>query len=273
MLSPFAWPGGKRALVHRLLPLFPQHDRYIEVFAGSAKLLFAKPPAAFEVLNDVNGDVTNFFRVAKHRTAELAERFETECIHAGRFRELLNHTNTACELDRAMRFAYLAWYSFGGKGAHFARGSVRSTRVKRPLDTVREILTKTAARLQRVLIEQRDFAEIFDRYDGPGTFFYLDPPYVDYQENNRYAPLSEERRAELYSRLHGLKAQWLMSFENHNEARKAAKRYGFDVACVNVVYTLSGQKVRKPRSELLLANFPLGRNKRSNASREIPVLC
>jgi DNA adenine methylase len=88
MISPFPWPGGKHALVPQLLQMIPEHRTYVEVFAGSAKLLFAKEPSSFEVVNDLNGDVVNFFRVAKHRPAELAEAMESECIHAARFREL-----------------------------------------------------------------------------------------------------------------------------------------------------------------------------------------
>jgi DNA adenine methylase len=45
----------------------------VEVFCGSAKLLFAKPPSRWEVINDVNDDLLNFFRVVKHRPSELAE--------------------------------------------------------------------------------------------------------------------------------------------------------------------------------------------------------
>lgn len=255
MISPFPWPGGKRALVRTLISAIPAHRIYVEVFAGSAKLLFAKKPSELEVINDVNGDVTNFFRVAKHRAAELAERFEIECLHAGRFRELVESPGSACEIERALRFAYLAWFSFGGKGQHFARPSVKDLRLKRSLDTVRGLLNATSSRLARVLIDQRDYADILDRYDTKETFFYLDPPYVEYSANGRYAPMTAERRAEMFAQLARVKAKWLMSFEDHAEAREAAKRYGFTMRKVGVLYTLSGQAKRKQVSELLISNF------------------
>lgn len=209
-----------------------------------------------EILNDLNGDVTNFFRIAKHRSAELAERFELECLHAGRFRELVAE-RPACEVDRALRFAYLAWFSFGGKGQHFARPSAKELKPKRTLDTVRALLTATAARLSRVLIEQRDYADILDRYDGRDTFFYLDPPYVEYSANGRYAAMSPERRAEMFARMARLKARWLMSFEDHAEARAAAKEHGFTLRRVGLTYTLSGKSERKPVHELLISNFAM----------------
>jgi len=235
--------------------LIPAHRNYVEVFAGSAKLLFAKQPSDLEVLNDANGEVTNFFRVAKHRSAELAERLALECIHAGRFKELASKPDQVDEVDRALRFAYLVWYSFGGQGGHFARASAENPTVKRPLDSVRELLQKTAERLSRVLIEQRDYAEILDRYDGPDTFFYLDPPYIEFEPNGRYSPLSAERRREMYAKLAGLRSRWLMSFEDHKEARAAASAHGFKLRKVGVVYTLNGSVERKVSPELLLSNF------------------
>jgi DNA adenine methylase len=63
------WMGGKRRLADRLIPLFPPHECYVEVFAGGAALFFLRPqPAPVEVLNDINGDLVPVPRGAKpHR--------------------------------------------------------------------------------------------------------------------------------------------------------------------------------------------------------------
>jgi DNA adenine methylase len=257
MNSPFPWPGGKRALQKTLLELMPEHKIYAEVFAGSAKLLFAKAAVGLEVMNDLNGEVINFFRVAKHRPAELAEQLQLDCIHAGRFRELRASAEPPGEIDRALRFAYLVWYSFGAKGEHFASSSARSPRAKRPLSRVRDLLQATAERLATVLIEQRDFAEILARYDGPDTFFYLDPPYVHFEANGRYVPLSAERRAEMFGLLGKLKGRFLMSFDDCAEIRSLAREHGFKMRKVGVVYTINGANPRKASPELLIANYAL----------------
>jgi DNA adenine methylase len=257
MNSAFAWPGGKRALLPTLLKLLPKHSIYIEVFAGSAKLLFAKEPSRREVINDLNGDVTNFFRVAKHRTAELAERLELECIHADRFRELRTMPVPQCEVDRALRFAYLTWYSFGAKGEHFAMSNAKARSQKRPLTHVREMLARTAERLAAVQIEQRDFAEILTRYDSPNSCFYMDPPYVDYLANGRYEPLEAERRVEMFRAISKLKGKCLVSFDDHQEVRALAKKHKLQVRRTSVRYTLAGNHNSKDAGELLIANYKL----------------
>ena len=60
-----AWMGGKRRLAKHILPLFPKHSCYIEPFAGGAALFFMKKPSEVEVLNDVNGELINMYRVVK----------------------------------------------------------------------------------------------------------------------------------------------------------------------------------------------------------------
>lgn len=259
MNSPFPWPGGKRNLKKTLVDLIPSHELYVEVFCGSAKLLFAKEPSACEVINDRNGDIANFFRVVKHRAAEVAELFEQEIVHAGRFRELRTSSPSADELQRALRFAYLVWYSYGAKSMHFASSSAKDKldakrRMRRPLDEVRGILEATAARLSRVLIEQRDFSEILARYDSKKTWFYLDPPYVNFGSISQYTPLAIEQRAQLFSQLASLDGKWLMSFDDCAEVRKLAKAHGFKVRSVGVSYSLgNAEGSRKQRGEVLVS--------------------
>ena len=66
------WMGGKRRLADRLIPLFPAHECYVELFAGGAALFFLRPmPARCEVLNDLNGDLVNLYRVVQHHHGKV----------------------------------------------------------------------------------------------------------------------------------------------------------------------------------------------------------
>jgi DNA adenine methylase len=258
MESPFGWPGGKRNLKKTLLAAIPQHKAYVEVFAGSAKLLFAKSPSPWEILNDINDDLVNFFRVAKHRPSELAERLEHDLIAAGRFTELKQEKTRGGEIERALQFAYLTWYSFGSKGEHFASLQIKhlakaKTPVKRSLIRVRTLLADVAERLRSVLVENRDFAECIRRYDSRDTFFYCDPPYTDFQENGRYKPMGERNR-ELFRLLSCIKGKFLLSFDDSAEIRALCKEFRFRVTRVKVAYTLGGTR-SSVGNEVLISNY------------------
>lgn len=71
------WMGGKRRLAKHILPLFPAHDCYVELFAGGAALFFMRDkPAKTEVLNDINGELINLYRVVQFHFDEFVRQFE-----------------------------------------------------------------------------------------------------------------------------------------------------------------------------------------------------
>jgi DNA adenine methylase len=208
--------------------------------------------------------VTNFFRVVKHRPSALAELLDHEVVHAERFRDLRHQEIPEEELHRALRFAYLVWYSFGAKGEHFASSNAKNrldskrAKMKRSLDCVRELLDQTAQRLRNVLIEQRSFEQILARYDSASTWFYLDPPYVHFQPNGRYVALAEDQRVQLFAQLADLKGDFLMSFDDCSEVRSLARRHRFHVRAVEVGYTLaSSPKHRTKAGEVLISKRDL----------------
>ena len=53
------WIGGKRRLADRIIPQFPPHTCYVEVFAGGAALYSMRPPAELEALNNVKCELIN----------------------------------------------------------------------------------------------------------------------------------------------------------------------------------------------------------------------
>lgn len=67
------YPGDKWGMAKYIVGLMPKHRSYVEPFFGSGAVLFNKPPSAIETVNDIDGDIVNFFRVLRERPDELAE--------------------------------------------------------------------------------------------------------------------------------------------------------------------------------------------------------
>jgi hypothetical protein len=64
LTPPIKWPGGKYYLAQRVVALMPQHTHYVEPFAGGLAVLLAKnSDGVSEVVNDLHGHLTNFWRV------------------------------------------------------------------------------------------------------------------------------------------------------------------------------------------------------------------
>jgi DNA adenine methylase len=110
------WIGGKRRLAGHIIPQFPSHKCYVEVFAGGAALYFMRPPAEVEVINDINGELVRLYRVVQNHLEEFVRHFK----YALSSREVFKwHQETPPEtltdIQRAVRFFYLQQHAFGGK--------------------------------------------------------------------------------------------------------------------------------------------------------------
>ena len=56
-------PAGKKRLADRLAAMLPAHKTYVEPFAGSAAVLFAKEPSEVEVINDADLEIADAYRL------------------------------------------------------------------------------------------------------------------------------------------------------------------------------------------------------------------
>ena len=59
--APFGYFGAKLRIASQIVHSLPPHNAWVEAFCGSAALTVAKSPAPIEVINDLDGDIVNFF--------------------------------------------------------------------------------------------------------------------------------------------------------------------------------------------------------------------
>lgn len=125
------WLGGKRRLADRLIPLFPAHECYVETFCGGAAMYFMRPQQApVEVLNDINGELINLYRVVQHHLEEFVHQFKWALSSRQTFLwEQLKRPETLTDIQRAARFYYLQHHAFGGKvaGQNFGTATTAPT--------------------------------------------------------------------------------------------------------------------------------------------------
>ena len=60
-LTAFRYYGGKYFSVKWLLSLLPECEHYVEPFCGAAHVALNRKPSPIETINDLNGDLINFF--------------------------------------------------------------------------------------------------------------------------------------------------------------------------------------------------------------------
>lgn len=180
MRPPLRWFGSKTRIAPRLVAMLPEHDHYVEPFAGSAAVLFAKPRSPLETLNDIDGEVINLFRVLRDpASAEvLAEQVALTPYARDEFGAAKEPVDAP--IERARRFLVLAHQAVGNAGqgwAYVARASAVSAARSHRWANLPNRLQACAERLCGVQIDSVDWRVCLERYDRPGVVMLIDPPY------------------------------------------------------------------------------------------------
>lgn len=192
----FGWYGGKFSHLAWLLPLLPEANHYCEPFGGSAAVLLNREPAPVETYNDLDGDVTNFFRVLRSDPDELIRQIAFTPFSREEFFIACGVEAGLTDLERARRFFVrarqvrtgLAQTATLGRWANCKQTSRAgmSGVVSRWLGSV-DSLPEIAERLIRVQIENRPAVDVIKLYDDKRTLFYCDPPYPHESRGDKHA--------------------------------------------------------------------------------------
>nr|WP_315237731.1 DNA adenine methylase [uncultured Albidiferax sp.] len=247
------WVGGKRRLVPEILPWFEPHTCYVEPFAGAAALLFNKQPSKVEVLNDVNADLVNLYRVVRHHLEEFVRQFKWALTSRKLFQWLQDTPpETLTDIQRAARFFYLQRLAFGAKVDNQTFGVATTSTQALNLMRIEEDLSAAHLRLSRVVVEHMDWEACMKRYDRPHTLFYCDPPYWDTQGYGVGFGLEQyDKLAEL---LRSMAGKAIVSVNDIPEMRKAFK--GLTMRRLKIKYTVgAAAQSRGEKGELLIRNW------------------
>ncbi|HEC20655.1 MAG TPA: DNA adenine methylase [Gammaproteobacteria bacterium] len=246
------WIGGERRLAKHILPLFPDHRTYVEPFCGAAALFFMKEPVKTEVINDINGDVVNLYRVTKHHLEEFCKEFKRSLVSREMF-EWANVTpvETLTDIQRAARFFYLQKLSFGGKVQGRTFWTAPSAPPKLNFTNIDHDLSQAHWRLARVYVEHLDWRKCVAKYDRDYTLFYCDPPY--WETEGYGVDFGLEQYHALAELAKNIKGKMLISLNDHPVMRTVFD--GMDISTVDIRYTVGGSKGAVKRRELIIRNW------------------
>lgn len=294
--SPIPWFGGKQKMADRIIALFPAHAVYVEAFGGGGSVLLTKTPATLDVYNDLDDGLVTFFRVLRDDPERLVPLLELSPYSRSEWqtcRETWRDPGLD-DVERARRWFVVASQSFGGmvaRGREGWAGALRSAggpsgwkadrhpngerhhgrgwggerlgrmHLSRAASTANRVdhIWRFVERMRLVQIENLDWRACLERYDGPDTLFYLDPPYVPTtrRAGGYNHELTLEDHAELVDRVLTLEGVAIISGYDHEVYAPLVDAGGF-VRHEHVVWSTAGQahktRTRDRRCEVLWAS-------------------
>lgn len=216
-------------------------------------MLFARPePAPAEVLNDINRDLVNLYRVVQHHLDEFVRQFRWALSSREMFRwAQLANVETLTDVQRAARFFYLQRLAFGGKVAGQTFGVSATTPARLNLLRIEEDLSEAHLRLARVTIEHLPWADCIARYDRPTTLFFCDPPY--WQTEGYGVDFGFEQYERLAEMLGRIKGRAILTINDHEDMRKLFGR--FRSRRVDITYTIGARAAKKAAREMIYCTW------------------
>lgn len=182
MKSPVPYFGSKQRIAPRIVSLLPDHDHYVEPFAGGLSVLLAKAPSRMETANDLDGELMTFWRVLRDRPDDLLRA----CLLTPHSRSELAATwdPTEDELELSRRI----WCRL----AQGRSGTLRNTGWRHYIDPAGSVtsmpgyleayvgrLAAAAERLRAVSLENLPALDLIAKYGAqPKVLLYVDPPYL-----------------------------------------------------------------------------------------------
>lgn len=220
--------GGKWRLAKWIISHFPGHRVYVESYAGAASVLLRKPRAWCEVLNDLNGEVVNLFRVLRDRdaAAELIRQVQLTPYAREEFEASYTADDDPVEQARRTLFRAACLRSptglFGVWTSGFRADTTRrGSSVAQDWATLADVLPAIVDRLRGVIIEHRPALDVLVQYDAPDTLHYVDPPYLTETRGERWAgkayshEMTEQDHRDLAGVLRGLRGHVVLSGYSH----------------------------------------------------------
>lgn len=207
---PLKWHGGKYYLASKIVAMMPPHQQYVEPFFGGGSVLLAKDPHNVgEVVNDLNGHLTNFWRVLQDEAlfSQFSRIIQTIPFSETEWRDAhARLEKTEDPLQRAVAFYIECRQSHSGRRVGFA--AMTKSRLRQGMNeqaaawmSAVDGLPAVHARLRRVAILNRDALKVIRQFDTPNTLFYLDPPYLHSTRSTTYEYGDQEMGVDQHSAL------------------------------------------------------------------------
>lgn len=168
--------------------LLPDHEHYVEPFAGSLAVLLAKRPSKQETVNDLDGDLVTFWRVLRDNPDEFQRRAALTPHSRSELTEATDLDDAPDDLERArrvwVRLTQSRSHSMKQTGWKYVRTSGYGAR---DLDTFVSRMGPIADRLRRVSLESRDALDVIRDYGSESSAcLYVDPPYLGSTRTTNY---------------------------------------------------------------------------------------
>ncbi len=255
--TPITYYGGKQTMLKHILPLIPKHKVYTETFVGGAAVFFAKEPSEIEVINDINGELMNFYQVAKSNFKELRKLIELSLYSRDVYmfaRFVYSYPWHFNNIRRAWAVWVLSKMTFASRiDGSFGYGKTKNTVSKKIRNSIDQFTEAICNRLRNTCIENREAIAIIRTRDTSDTFHFVDPPYID-TDCGHYKGYTIDNFKALIAQLEKCSGKFMLTMFPHKVLDSPIQKNGWNIK--EIPRTISAAKsIRRKKIEVIVMNY------------------
>lgn len=262
--------GSKARIAELIIPMMPACNSYVELFAGALNVHFARCAAGIKarhtVLNDIDGEIMNFFEMCKLHLSDVIHVWDFSPIADSIFADakarcktpLLDTATHAERVQRAADWLYLRAFSMYGKADTLSTDIKQGNRH----ELIRQKILQVASLLSDCVILCRPALDaiadmrVKDKKNGyAGVFVYCDPPFIGgIQSYNAPAWKAGDLQMLIQALNEKKGIQYAISEYDSPIVRDIAEHFGL---YLHIVTTTNNMGKLKAKTEVLLTNYIL----------------
>lgn len=241
-------PGNKRRIAEKIIPYFPYHTTFIDLFFGGGGLFFSKPRAKFNYCNDIENDIFNLFQVLKDKKDLLIKEIELMPIHQTLF-DYWKNNGEQNDIMKAVRFLFLSNFSYLGKQ------DTLHIKNENPKQMILDKIQDTFKYIRDVYFLSCDFREVLSKIswgslDPSNVFIYADPPYLNTCDKTYSYKWQTKDSEDLFEVLTKSGFKFALSEFDSSEILNLSDKYNL------FVVNLGGRvNIKNKRNEILITNY------------------
>lgn len=230
--------GNKTRIAKEISKHFPIHNIYIEPFFGAGGMFLGKPKVEHNFVNDIDGEIINFFRAVNRSEDQVIDFLENIIIHP----EIFDSQTGQTDVEKAGLLVYRQMLG------HLGTTSTIKYEPGRPIEAAIKKIKVIKRKIKNVHFDNSDYREFIKKIylktagQKDATFIYADPPYI----NTKGMGWSEEDTDELIGVLESTGLKWAISGFDSEYFRKQSYR-------LEVIG--ERQNISDPKTEIIICNY------------------
>lgn len=196
-----------------------KYSVYVEPFSGSFNTGFTLMEQGYKgkvIYNDLDEQLINFWTMLRSNPLELYRLCIELFNNVKETNKIEEQEQNTDKLTQASEF-YIRQLFNTMNGLNFSK------RKNIPSFEQYDFIINSEM-LNRITIEQLDFAECIEKYDSIDTFFLIDPPYIRKTSSNYYnIDFQQLSYDKLIDTIDNIQGQWLLTYNDNYNLRQHYK--------------------------------------------------